>query len=491
MSFPALNQKFSSFNKGRNTFLDMDSSKKIQAVIVLVGVFVVASVFAENISGGLVVGPSVSLSSNSSLANLAITNTPPRPPALPSPLPVSICGDGTCSANENSQVCPVDCYDPIIAYTNQPVGVPGRIIGFRCKSGDCFQTNSPFIESGTYRGYQHTSFGVAPDNLPVFAAASLEPPYDKVYVVKCADPACSQRTHTLVASHNNYSISYATWKVNMVVPSDNRPIIVYPIIDGPVAGLDSIFYIRCGNADCTSNNSSIPLLPLGTTVQYRVEVELASDGLPIILYRTSSPLVQDKLIKCDNIDCTLRHTVTLSTPTFITEPQIAIDTDGYPVIIYRRNSVSAISMIRCSSIDCSGNTTIVNFTEKSQRPQIVIPSDNLPIISVLEPDPITGAGVKFKLIKCTTYDCSTRTVNTVNISNPNNHISGSSGVLSYGRIPVFFYAVQVGPFPNFNDEIYTAKCTTIDCIQIVTSPLLYLQVFNPAGQDARIETKVR
>ena len=133
---------------------------------------------------------------------------------------------------------------------------------------------------------------------------------------------------------------------------------------------------------------------------------IGSDGNPVIAYQDATANTV-KVAKCANPACTGAATITV-----VDDPvnmvgeylDMAIGSDGFPVLTYRDDTVGALKAAKCNNAACTGASTISvlddpSGTNGSWYGAIAIGNDGLPVISY------QGVGGTLKVAKCGTRSC--------------------------------------------------------------------------------------
>jgi hypothetical protein len=181
----------------------------------------------------------------------------------------------------------------------------------------------------------------------------------------------------------------------VAIGADGIPVIAHRQLDANSESV-ALFVTKCGNIDCTANNTTS--LVDGSATHYQpgvslLAIALPGDGLPVISYLTNNNL---KLAKCGNAACTVGNVVTtLSTNydgqhMYLRSTAITLSpTTGFPVIGY---TVSVVGwprsfVINCQTPSCSSSaqTPVAVLDNKTiSKSSMAMGSDGLPIFSYVE-----------------------------------------------------------------------------------------------------------
>ena len=265
---------------------------------------------------------------------------------------------------------------------------------YKCTTAEC--TAFTLVNS-TYTSYYKKSdhqIAIGTDGLPIVVDVN------KVY--KCSNVSCTAGTESTM------SVSVNTW-ASIAVPATGLPIIAYN-----AAGVPSVY--KCANASCTSGTSAV-IYPGGAPdpAGASITVTIAGDGLPVVAFNRDNYGVQ--VVHCGNAGCTSGNTTALlhswytGTAGQAFQTLISIDkgTDGYPILSYI-NEYSSCSngscvpyVYKCSNYSCSAGTESSLGGTYMLHPSIRVPSDGLPIVGINGWNANTQIA---KVIKCGNNACS-------------------------------------------------------------------------------------
>ncbi|MBI4120223.1 MAG: procyclic acidic repetitive family protein [Parcubacteria group bacterium] len=206
-------------------------------------------------------------------------------------------------------------------------------------------------------------------------------------------------------------------------------------------------------------------------------IAIGADGFPVIAFFdvTNSNL---KVVKCNNASCSSNTSNIVDGIGTITAssswPDIAIGTDGFPVIAYYFNTTGDLLVTKCGNAACSsGNasTSLDSTNNVGQYPSIAIGRDGMPIISYYD----ATAG-DLKTAYCTTTSCSASTLTTVDSTNDvGKHTSIKIGS---DDLPIISY------YLGTSGDLKVTHCGKIDCSSGNTTTAL--DTTNDVGQYTSI-----
>jgi hypothetical protein len=173
---------------------------------------------------------------------------------------------------------------PIISYydsTNANLKVA------KCGNAACSFDNILTTVDSTGNVGLYTSIVMGTDDLPVISyynATSTD-----LKVVKCGNTACSSGN----TGRNN----------SITMGADG-----YPVVTHHQATTLDLVLVKCGDASCSSGNSTSTLVGTGVGGYY-ISSGMGADGLPIISYHNIANTVL-RMIKCGNASCSSGNTST-------------------------------------------------------------------------------------------------------------------------------------------------------------------------------------
>lgn len=239
--------------------------------------------------------------------------------------------------------------------------------------------------------------------------------YSKDNVTTTGD--CSDTDFECVIAHDpsNESTTFETTlasQFDMITASDGLPLIFFKAQHTGTSEY-SLRAVKCNNLDCSDSTINVPL---ENTQVASFKAGLGVDGNPIVAYSTGSLGIDNSLIvmKCSDASCA--HSVSNSTVDDTTDLHIsaidmAIGTDGFPIIVYQGSNPTILGdvsmyVIKCSTSDCSGSvtkTTLLSTTDYDYSNYgVEIGSDGYPLILAHE----SGAINSFRFVKCNDFACA-------------------------------------------------------------------------------------
>ena len=166
----------------------------------------------------------------------------------------------------------------------------------------------------------------------------------------------------------------------MAIGSDGLPIIAHR---NDVGG--TLRVTHCGNAACTSGNSSV-VIAGASPITPRIAV--GTDGLPIIAF--GEPGGELFVHHCTDRLCTVGTTSTVDTAAAAggdvgRSVSLAIGRDGLPIVSHQNVNTGALRVTHCGSVACDNGNTSTTVDDQSnvlgERTAIGIGGDGLPFIA--------------------------------------------------------------------------------------------------------------
>jgi len=294
---------------------------------------------------------------------------------------------------------------------------------------------------------QYSSLAIGTDGFPVISY--YDATNGDLKVVKCGNAACSSgNTTTTIDSTGDVGTASS-----IAIGADGFPVISY---DGTTA--NRLKVAKCANAACTGS-ATITAVDTVTMTFGRApsSIVVPSDGLPVISYYYTDT-ADLRVLKCGNASCSSGNTITTvdATNNNGDYSSIAIGNDGLPIVSYYENVGADLRVTKCGNASCSsGNTTtVVDSTGNLGRyTSIVVPADGLPVISYFEFNAQT-----LKVAKCANAACSgSATITTVDSTS----FTGSNTSIKIGSdgFPVISYK----SFDGSSGTLKVAHCGNASC----------------------------
>jgi len=359
-----------------------------------------------------------------------------------------------------TSVTPIQVYTDNIAWVNASMVVPSDGIPlfitvkglYKCTTAACTAFT---LVNTTYTSYNKASdhqIAIGTDGLPIVVR-------DGGYVYKCSNVSCTAGTEYFTAT------AY-TW-LGIAVPADGLPIIAYNS-NGTVSAY------KCATSSCSSGSAVSIYASQEGPAGAAVTVIIAGDGLPVIAFGRDNYGIQ--VIHCGNASCssgnssTLLHNWYNGTNGIAFYPYISIDkgTDGYPILAYVNsyNSCSASGnctpyIYKCSNYACTAGSEGSAGGTYMLNPSIRVATDGLPVIGINGWNANTQIA---KVIKCGNNACSAgNTSTTYRTSAQCGYIQswGSAIGLNSSNIPYYFFTGSCNTAPYTGG--FMLKCANTTC----------------------------
>ncbi|MEK7584115.1 MAG: hypothetical protein AAB490_02640, partial [Patescibacteria group bacterium] len=234
-----------------------------------------------------------------------------------------------------------------------------------------------------------------------------------LYVYACSDATCSTGDPYHVTADATGGSSHT-----LLVPNDDIPVMAMNTYTN--AANDTVGFIRCADATCSSGNPRpITLLLDNDLNQGITNVGAAvSNGTTTYIAYLNKAVSQVQVIKCtDPLTCTgqatavscsaLAHCATVATSVSAVQGEgpvsVKIGADGYPVMSFVDN-LSRLRVIRCLDDECLRFTdqTIAKPGQSTQRVTgLAMSKDDMPIVSYFE-----NNNSDLWALKCATRTCA-------------------------------------------------------------------------------------
>ncbi len=208
------------------------------------------------------------------------------------------------------------------------------------------------------------------------------------------------RTQTSIADANT-----AGNQSSLAIGTDGLPVISY--FDDTN---DDLAVLKCGNAACTSGNTVTKIADGGGDIWGReTNIAIGTDGYPVIAHwnETDTDLA---ITKCSNASCSSNTTTKFADADATGRaPSIVIGASGLPIMAYRNTTDTDLMISECTTIDCTALNTIQDSSGNyGPYSDIVLGSDDFPIISHRD-----SGNSDLAITKCSTANCSSRSTATV------------------------------------------------------------------------------
>ncbi len=314
--------------------------------------------------------------------------------------------------------------------------------GFAPSQASTTNTFTNIDTTGTVGQYTKTAIGS--DGLPIIVYTDVT--NNAIKVAKCSNATCSSSTKTTIASGLTTPASNFL-SGSIAVDPTGKPYVVYSTDSGNNNN-DILYIVRCGNAACSSGNSSPVAIDSLHGKGYQ-DIAIGSDGLPVISYGYGGI----DIIKCGNTACNSGNTTTLSVASGL-EHAIKVDSSGLPFLSVYNSTNGDLLAVSCGTKTCaSGNTTTTIDNSSSiigKYNSVAIPSDDKPVISYYD-----AQNGNLRIAKCSNTTCTSATKTTLDSTGSVGYYT--SVVVGTSGQPVISY------YDLTNGDLKVYQCSNSTC----------------------------
>ncbi|RMH74540.1 MAG: S-layer homology domain-containing protein [Actinomyces sp.] len=243
----------------------------------------------------------------------------------------------------------------------------------------------------------------------------------------------------------------------LAIGSDGFPVVAYAHGDFTTPSQAGIRVYHCTALDCSTGADVGPVYTsFGAT---HPDIAIGTDGFPVISFYDESSGKRDlRVVHCTSRDCSTRDPVRNLTNTGGStlgvgdRSAITIGDDGFPVISYVSYTDSSLRLHHCTKADCStgSNRTLVASGVASDPTGIAIGGDGFPVIVYR-----ASSGGGFGIYRCTKTDCSTGS------DGRGDTRSGVKG--AHPSITIGTDGLPVVAYEAFDRQVTVFRCTSASC----------------------------
>ncbi len=291
-------------------------------------------------------------------------------------LKVTKCGSPDCSTgNQTTTVVPSGMASngsiavpadgrPVLTYV-----LAGAVRLLRCGNAACSSGNG----SESLGAGDSPAVAIGSNGFPIVVANEV----GGIRVTRCNDASCSTSQQTSIPQAQ-------TGPLDIAVGTDGRPVIA-TAIDG--VGLRAG---KCGNADCTGG---VPFQTLDDFGRFysKPSLAIAGDGVPAIAYVASGgtfdPYRYVRIAKCADAQCLSGASINVVGQAYESDVAIALASDGVPLVAFQSSSPGTphgMTVVRCGSGSCASDSTLTVVDTKPETGSycgIAVGPDGRPVIS--------------------------------------------------------------------------------------------------------------
>jgi hypothetical protein len=261
-----------------------------------------------------------------------------------------------------------------------------------CTDGNVTVAADTKVGVGTF-----SSIAIGADGLPVIS--HRDSALKALRVTHCGNVACTTGNVSTTVDDQANSVGVDS---SIAIGADGLPVISH--LD-QTAG--TLRVTHCGSLTCATGNVSTTVDDVANFVGQYSSIAIGTDGLPIISHHdyTASAL---RVTHCGNAACTSGNSSTTvddaDNEVGIFGTAIAIGADGVPVIGYYDSTAHSLRVMHCGNTTCTAGNTVRLVGDPTNAvgfdPTIAIGGDGLPVISHLD---LTAHRVR--ITKCGSLGC--------------------------------------------------------------------------------------
>jgi len=227
-------------------------------------------------------------------------------------LKVVKCGNASCSAGNT--VTAVDSIGDVGGMSSIAVGGDGfPVVSYydntngvlkvaKCGNASCSSGNTTTTVDSSGNVGHSTSIKIGADGFPVVSYSDFT--NNDLKVVKCGNASCSAgNTTTMVLDSPEGSDVNAPASTSLAIGGDGFPVVGYY---NPPGG--NLKVTKCGNASCSAGNTTTAV-STGDVGVGNSSIAVGGDGFPIMGYYYATGL-DLRVIKCGNASCSSGNTTT-------------------------------------------------------------------------------------------------------------------------------------------------------------------------------------
>jgi PA14 domain/FG-GAP-like repeat len=282
----------------------------------------------------------------------------------------------------------------------------------RCHDITCSTSTDTIVETdNSGDGFDSPTIALDSAGNAYIAYIKYTDPVNEWRIAHCADQDCTSSTIQGVPTSYNW-----TYNGSITVDGSNNAALIFDsysqYIDQFTPRNYSLDLIYCLNSSCSSNSKTtiISTSTLNSNYYETSVIAKGTDGLLRIAYVDGGNQTLE-YVRCTNADCTTRvaNTVPGSSGAQYYVSMV-IGTDNLARIVYDEGSNENVIYIKCEDINCASTTnqtlTLSEIGNGYHTADIALTTSNIPVISAY-----TGSSPnkKLEVIFCSNDTCSTST----------------------------------------------------------------------------------
>ncbi len=229
------------------------------------------------------------------------------------------------------------------------------------------------------------------------------------------DSACTTPA-SITQNIDNGNASSATY-VDFVLDSNGYPVIAY--LDATPNDLE---LIHCNDANCSgANESYVNVDTSANSVGHYPSIKLDGSGKPVIAYYDATD-TNLKVVHCGDVNCSTGNVINaidVAATSVGAYPALQLDSNGYPVIGYYDTTNTAIKLVHCNDVNCSGGDESIVTVDNTEYdiPYLTVTwmqldGSGYPVMAYTD---LTNYNLK--VAHCTNANCTGVTLNTPDSTN--------------------------------------------------------------------------
>ncbi|MFN7979432.1 MAG: hypothetical protein U0P30_14950 [Vicinamibacterales bacterium] len=366
-----------------------------------------------------------------------------------------VCSNGVTTADDDASG------NTVGAYASAAIGVDGLpIISHfdataaalrvtHCGNLQCTQDNvSTLVDDPADSVGRYSSIAIGGDGFAVIAHLDLSAA--ALRVTHCSNVACTAATSLNVDDPVGLAVGEYT---SLAIGADG-----FPIVSHRDATNGALRVTHCGNAACTSGNTSATIDNPVNAVGTNTSIAIGADGRAVISHQDSTAGAL-RVTHCATVACSTADASTNADDpanAVGTHSSIAIGTDGFPLIAHRDATLGALRVTHCGNAICTTGLTSLTLDnppgDAGFATSLRIGADGLPVVSHM--DISTGT---LRVAHCGNVSCTGRTINGV-LADPTATVGGGTSlVIAPDGLPLIAYQ------DTASGTLRVARCGTRTC----------------------------
>jgi hypothetical protein len=243
---------------------------------------------------------------------------------------------------------------------------------------------------------------------------------------------------------------------SLVLDGAGRPVIAYDDLSNASLRLAACEDVSCTNVSIVTVDDD-PLVTIGE----HVDVAIGTDGLPVMAYAVM-PGGSLRVAKCEDATCASRTTHDLDQPSVGRFASIAVGADGNPVVSYYDfHQQGALKVAKCIDAACAGPAIVTTLDDRGtgtgRYNAITIRPDGNPAISYRRGF-FDDASTVLAVAECHSPDCA-GVVDLLTVDQRDDEIVGDNTDIRIGADG----AAVISYYDETTSSVHFAKCSIQTC----------------------------